>query len=216
MIRLIIPVPFAFIIIPALFGVSCFSKTKNTDLLEFPAEENVYTIRIVPMTEWGGIPFTGERTTHKPRLLTIHHSGTERDDTKEIQNYLQDLQTWSRNEKQWSDIPYHFMISRDGLIFKTRDFRYPGDTNTEYNTDGHILTCVIGNFENKQPTVEQIESLINLLAWQCSYFDIKPETVRGHKDYIETLCPGRNLYRYLESGFLNKEITKRIGKVQLK
>ncbi|MCP4726388.1 MAG: N-acetylmuramoyl-L-alanine amidase [bacterium] len=153
--------------------------------------------------------------TQIPEFITVHHSGEDWQKDRDPKEFLINLQSWSRSDRNWIDIPYHYVIDFDGNIYAARDYNFPGDTNTDYDTEGHILTCLIGNYENIKPNDKQIEALINVLTWQCQKFGIKPETLRGHKDYIETACPGKNLYPYISNGYLLKEINTRLGNVVL-
>jgi len=202
-----------FLILPFFITViPLFNCAKQTGLLKVP---DFYTISIITVEEWGGTQYEDTGSKHKPKMLTLHHGGTDWLDGRDPKEYLRDLQQWSRNEKKWPDIPYHYMIDIDGNIYEARNPLYPGDTNTSYDPKGHIITCVMGNYEKRRPTVEQLEAIINLLAWQCDEFDISPETLKGHKDYADTLCPGKNLYSYISGGFLEHEIKRRVGKVRI-
>ena len=124
----------------------------------FPATEN-YTIHIITQEEWGGIDIPEDLdispVKHSPKLLTLHHGGVDWKEGTDPNVYLRDLQAWSRSEKQWIDIPYHYMIDLEGRIYEARDPYYSGDTNTTYNPEGHLLTCLMGNYENQKPSVFQ-------------------------------------------------------------
>ncbi len=174
-----------------------------------------YNIKIVSVAEWEGLPVEQKYESHAISSLTIHHGGEDFNKDRDIKEYLQNLQSWSRSEKNWIDIPYHYIIDLDGIVYAARDYIYPGDTNTDYNPEGHLLTCLVGNYENIYPNEKQLESLVNLLTWQCQFFKINPKKIKGHKDFASTLCPGKNLYNYISNGFLHKEVTLRLGKVIL-
>lgn len=202
-------IPFSVIIF--LFAISC-SKDKTP---EIPTPAQNYTLSITNIEDWGGTPAPDTTQTHEPEFITVHHAGEDWKEGKKVEDYLINLQNWSRSEKNWIDIPYHYIIDLEGKIWEGRDTSYPGDTNTSYDPTGHILTMLVGNYENIKPTKDQIESLINLLTWQTQEFDIKPETLKAHKDYAVTACPGKNLYPYINNGYLLKEINLRHGKVKL-
>lgn len=175
-----------------------------------------YRISIITPDEWGGTTASGDHQNHTISKITLHHSGEEFKRDRDPEEYLRTLQEWSRTERGWVDIPYHYLIDLDGNIYAGRNPAYAGDTNTEYDPAGHLLTCVIGNYETAEPSEKQLEAIINLLAWQCTEFNIDPSTLKGHKDYANTACPGENLYPYVQNGYLIKEITGRIGLVELK
>ncbi|MFC1734216.1 N-acetylmuramoyl-L-alanine amidase [candidate division KSB1 bacterium] len=197
----------AFLSLSTLFFLNCSSEPVITKA------EGTFTISIVSMSEWGGVPATTPGIEHKVTKLTLHHGGEDWEEGRDQEEYLRNLQSWSRSERNWIDIPYHYMIGLDGTIYEARDPKYMGDTNTDYDPNGHLLTCLMGNYENRKPTVEQLEALINLLVWQCEVFDIEPESLKGHRDYAETACPGRYLYPYVKSEFLIRHVKSRMGKV---
>ena len=74
------------------------------------------------------------------------------------------LQNWSRGIKGWSDIPYHYIVAPDGTVYAARPWQIPGDTNTEYQPQGHALLMLLGNFEVQYPTEAQIQATAWLLA----------------------------------------------------
>ena len=113
------------------------------------------------------------------------------------------LQLWGQRAKDWPDVPYHYLIAPDGRIFEGRALHYAGETNTEYDTRGHALVQLWGNFEVQKPTQAQLDVTVRLLAWLCSEFDIDPSKIAGHRDVsAQTSCPGRQFYRHLEDGSL--------------
>ena len=59
---------------------------------------------------------------------------------------------------------------------------------------GHLLVVLEGNFEEEQPTELQMESLRRLVAFMGARHGITPEMIGSHKDFAETLCPGKHLY----------------------
>ena len=114
-------------------------------------------------------------------------------------------------EKNWIDIPYHFMIDMDGKIYETRPINYPGATNTEYDPTGHALICVMGNYENQIISEDQLAAVVNLSAFLAKLYNFTPDNIKGHKDYTETLCPGKDLYRYLEDGTIRAKVTEKLN-----
>jgi hypothetical protein len=120
---------------------------------------------------------------------------------------MQALQQFSQREDKlasgklkpaWPDVPYHFYIDCHGNIAEGRELQYVGDTNTEYNPAGHILVVLEGNFENGQPAPEQLASMQNLVSWLAYRWHVPASRIRGHQDYAETLCPGKNLESRLD------------------
>jgi len=102
--------------------------------------------------------------------------------------------------KGWPDIAYHLIIGVDGTVHEGRDPAYRGDTATTYDTTGHFLVVVEGNFDAEEPTAAQLESLVAVLAWASATYDVSPTTIAGHLDYAATACPGRHLQNRIASG----------------
>jgi len=145
-------------------------------------------------------------------MITLHHSGdakpmTPQDDP--VQK-LQGLQSWGARDKNWWDIPYHFVIGLDGTIYEGRDYHYVGETNTKYNPEGHFLITVMGNYEIQKPTPEQIKAITDLMAWAVQEFHVPLDKIYGHRDLAQTDCPGKNLYPYLKDGTFVRGIKERL------
>lgn len=164
--------------------------------------------RIVTVEEWGGTPaIEALARKHAIAKITLHHQGETLREGRTTNEYLRDLQKWSRSSKQWLDIPYHYIIDSDGLIYEGRNIQYAGDTNTEYDPAGHALIEVMGNFEEAEPSRVQLEAIVALMTRLAARHRVPPEAIRGHRDYAAgTVCPGRNLYRYLENGYFRERV----------
>jgi len=170
------------------------------------------TPAIVSVDTWGG---TTEAASQEPQhisRITIHHQGEIWKDGTDVEAYLRRLQQWSRLTKHWADIPYHYVIAPDGRIYAARPLSQAGDTNTEYDPRGHALLMLVGNFEEQQPTPAQLKSAVELTAWLARENHLGLDAIASHKDYSsQTVCPGKNLYAYLESGWFKAEVGKRLN-----
>jgi len=167
---------------------------------------------IVSATRWGATPANEALARrHVISHITLHHQGLAFPRGKDPQQYLRDLQSWSRKSKQWIDVPYHYVIDLDGLIYEGRDIRFAGDTNTAYDPAGHALIEVVGNFEEVEPNRAQLAAVADLMALLVRRYAVPVENIRGHRDVAPgTECPGKNLYRYLENGFFHAEVRARM------
>ena len=147
---------------------------------------------------------------HVPERITIHHEGTMFEKGDDAPKHIKNVQTWGMGtDRNWIDIPYHFLIDPEGIICEGRNIFTVGETATEYDPTGHLLITCLGNFEEQEISDEQLESLINLIAYCCQRYSISPETIASHRDYSnQTVCPGKNLYKYLENGYIKDEVRK--------
>jgi len=185
-----------------LMLISSYAKAIQTSpepLMTTPAEQS---LKMVTRAEWGWVPLTDSIPVHEIKYVTIHHGGEDFPEDKDVIKYLKGLQSWSQTSKNWIDNPYHYMIDLKGEIYEVRPIKYPGDTNTDYDVRGHALICVMGNYENQILSETQFEQLATLTAYLADKYDVSQDRIKSHKDYTETLCPGKDLYRYLEDGSL--------------
>jgi N-acetylmuramoyl-L-alanine amidase len=152
------------------------------------------------------------RIPHEIQTITLHHSGSAeplRPEDDPVQK-LRGLQAWGKADKNWWDVPYHFLIDLDGNIYEGRDYRYMGETNTEYNPRGHLLISVLGNYNLQDPTPAQIEAITGLMAWAAMEFDVPLDRIYGHGDHADTSCPGTHLRRYLDDGTFREGVRARL------
>lgn len=152
------------------------------------------------------------RVPHEIERLTLHHSGSPeplrpKDDPMEK---LRGLQTWGAAERNWWDVPYHFLIDLDGRIYEGRDYRYMGETNTSYNPSGHLLISVLGNYNRQPATPAQVEAITDLMAWGAAEFGVSPSEIYGHGDFADTSCPGEAFQAYLDDGTFSRGVAERL------
>ena len=166
---------------------------------------------IVSVAAWGGSAAPSTAAPQQITHITLHHQGEIWKEGADVEAYLSRLQQWSRLTKHWADIPYHYVIAQDGRIYAARPLTQAGDTNTEYDPRGHALVMLVGNFEEQQPTAAQLTSAVELTAWLAREHHLGLDAIASHKDHSQqTVCPGKNFYAYLESGWFKAEVAKRL------
>ena len=127
--------------------------------------------------------------------IVIHHTGNPTDD---------DLSALEINESHmrqgWSCIGYHYVIRKDGTVEAGRPHWTVGAHAYRHNS--HTIGIhVCGNFEEAEPTDEQIESTAMLLANLCTDYGlpIDRDHIVGHRELMATACPGRNLFAQMDT-----------------
>jgi hypothetical protein len=168
---------------------------------------------IVPVSVWGGTP-ADPAQAHRQTIdhITLHHQGEPYKPGTDPQQYLRNLQTWSRGTKHWLDIPYHYIIDLDGKIYEGRKIDYAGDTNTEYDPTGHALIEVVGNFEEVEPNQQQLDAVVRLMAMLAHKYGVPLDHIASHRDFSkQTVCPGANLYRYVQEGYFRHKVALRLA-----
>ncbi len=153
------------------------------------------------------------RIPHKITNVTLHHTGDSRPllhaDSAVFR--LRGIQRCGASDRNWWDLPYHFLLGVNGEIFEGRDYRFMGETNTAYDPGGHFLISVIGNYQVQEPTPELLNSIADLMAWALDEFDLPLEKIGGHYNYADTGCPGQHLRKYLEDGTFRRMAGERLG-----
>ncbi len=190
------------IIMFLIFGCSA-QITKKSDITEFTYPKE---LKVIKRSEWGWKPLSKKIKKHKIKYITLHHGGVKFTKEENPIKYIKHLQDWSRAKKNWIDIPYHYMIDLDGVIYETRPIDYPGDTNTSYDPTGHALICVMGNYEVQKINSKQLRAVVKLSAFIAKKYGIQANRIKGHKDYAETLCPGKDFYQYIKNGTIEKRV----------
>jgi hypothetical protein len=154
------------------------------------------------------------RIPHQIKYVTLHHIGSPQplmpgEDPKEK---LRNLQTWGARDRNWWDLPYHFLIDLEGRVYEGRDYHFMGETNTTYNPEGHFLISIIGNYDKQEPTQAQLNAIADMMAWAISRYDLPLDRIGGHYNYAETGCPGKELRKYLEDGTFKRMVGERISR----
>lgn len=187
--------------IPALLGLALVALSCAT--APHVGSNPPPDIDLLTRAEWGAKPPVAEMKRHELKRITIHHTATLQKPERALKDKLQALQNFSQHEGKlgngkpkpaWPDVPYHYYIAANGEVAEGRDVNFVGDTNTEYDPTGHVLVVLEGNFEEEQVTDSQGATLVQLVSWLASRFHISPADVQGHKDYADTLCPGKDLH----------------------
>lgn len=86
------------------------------------------------------------------------------------------------NHHNWPGIGYHYIVDRDGTVYKTN----PAAT-ISYHVGNHnsycLGICLVGDFRDYQPSEEQIKSLHDLLGDLLIAYNMKPEDILGHSEF---------------------------------
>ena len=152
------------------------------------------------------------RIPHRITHVTLHHTGDReplRPEDDPVRK-LRGLQSWGAAERNWWDVPYHYLLDLEGRIYEGRDWRYMGETNTTYDPGGHFLISVIGNYDRQEPTPAQLKAIADLMAWALKEFSLPLERIGGHYNYATTGCPGTHLRKYLENGTFRQMVAARL------
>ena len=174
----------------------------------------VRTVQRICRAAWGAQPPTGEFDAHQIERLTVHHSAVALRDNRKAPQHLRVYQE-DHQSRGWPDIAYHLLVDRHGNVYQGRPMLAVGDSATPYDPTGHLLVLCIGNFEVQGVSAAQLDATINVLAWASARFDVAASTIRGHRDYAATSCPGKDLYHFIADGTVERRVARRAGNVRM-
>jgi len=161
-----------------------------------------------------------ERDMNQLEFLTVHSTGIPRASVSDVSGKMKSLRTMVEKGYQvtptlfsyMAEIPYHYVILRDGevdgKVAEGRELKFPAATNTRNSDYGQSIakhltvvlelkyTKVKGKNGRKDelvelpPTAAQLKSLAELLERLVNKHKISAEKIGYHKQYAETSCPG--------------------------
>ena len=126
------------------------------------------------------------------RHIVIHHTASTTGSVESIHE--------AHLGKGWQGIGYHFVIGNgngmgDGVIeptFRWREKMHGAHAGKdEYNQHG-IGICLVGNFEETDPSHAQMAAVKRLVGVLKSSYEIPGSSVIAHRDVKATACPGKN------------------------
>ncbi len=133
-----------------------------------------------------------------PKYIFVHHGAGD-----------WDFETVNRHHKgKWGFksslgyyIGYQYFIEYSGKVFQGRRDNEEGahtvGSVSKYFNRNSIGICLQGNMEVEKPTTEQLNSLRELIDQKKEEYRIQNKKVLGHREVIQTACPGRNLWLWL-------------------
>jgi hypothetical protein len=124
-------------------------------------------------------------------VVAIHHSASAVGGAARFDE-------WHR-AKGWEGVGYDFVVGNgtdtpDGAIEVTPRWREQRDgAHVKGWNDVAIGICLVGNFEETDPTAKQLEATVVLVRHLRRRFRVPEQRVVGHGALGATLCPGRRL-----------------------
>ena len=122
------------------------------------------------------------RPASKIVLIILHHTCSKNADVYSINQ--------DHKKRGWAGIGYHFVIGKDGKVYRGRPEEYVGAHCSGNNTSS-IGIALCGDFRTESPTDEQLKSLDELVKLMRAKYPIR--RVLNHNDLYATACPVINL-----------------------
>lgn len=168
----------------------------------FPTPE-VPPSGVIPRSRWTTAQVIESRVSSMGGVsrITVHHEGmifSGSTDMSSIARRLSNIRTahLNRRPEPFGDIGYHYIIDPAGRIWEGRPLRYQG-AHVERKNEHNLGIMVMGNFEQQRPTQAQLLSLERFVIDQMKRYQVPVSRLYTHREIGDTLCPGRNLQRWM-------------------
>ena len=158
-------------------------------------------VATLALWNWGN-PVTFEAPARKVNSVWLHCSASDNATHDDVST----MRAWHL-QNGWSDVGYHFFITKAGHIQPGRPLEKIPAAQEGYNT-GAIAICLHG-LEEANFRVSQFESLIKLCTAINDAYST-PIRFRGHREVSTKTCPVFNYRRVLglsESGYMGGPTT---------
>ncbi len=144
-------------------------------------------------SEWVPPSYLEKRWT----AIVIHHSATSYGNAAIFDK-------WHKENNNWNGVGYDFVIgngtdSPDGKVEVTYRWReqqtgaHCGGTPDNWANEEAIGICLVGNFNDREPSERQMQSLAKLVRFLQKRYSINKSRIFGHKNTPgarPTECPG--------------------------
>lgn len=155
-----------------------------------------------------------EHTADALKRVTVHYTGMKAsfkpglvDKPKErratLVSKLRQLYNFSTATREgfkknlWSDVPYHFYLDAYAQVGQGRDLRYQVDSNTRYETNGHLSIVVEGDDGDRLSPAQKAKLILLLDALTARAGVSSKKQIGVHGDFADTSCPGPELRQFV-------------------
>lgn len=127
------------------------------------------------------LKFKGMSNRSRTTRIILHHAAAKSCTAQQIHQ-------WHLNNG-WSGAGYHFLVRKDGKIYRLRPENKVGAHASGANSDS-LGVCFEGDFMSETMGETQRKAGAELVSYLKSKYGIS--TVKRHKDVGSTDCPGNN------------------------
>lgn len=130
-----------------------------------------------------GLQFANLNYGNNPQMFILHHAEASKCS-------IEDIHQWHK-ENGWAGCGYHFLVRKDGSVYKGRPVEAIGSHCLGKNAVS-IGICAEGNYVTEAMTDTQKNSIIELIKYLKGQYRDLP--ILGHTEAMdyETSCPGTN------------------------
>lgn len=111
----------------------------------------------------------------------------------------------------WADIGYSYGVCPHGYTFEGRGDKRVQAAQQGANSTWYSCSLMLGNGE--KPTDKQIASVKNLRDYLHNEYG-NSKSIKGHKDFNSTDCPGTIIYKMIKDGVFSSSVSPSIEAIQ--
>ena len=143
-----------------------------------------------------------------PKYIIVHHSAANEPNPQFLAiNDWHKARRFPKSERGFN-AGYHRVIEMDGSVVKARN-----DLERDCDALGHnfdsLSVCLVGNLNDNDPTLEQTQSLTQILSEWCNKYGITADKIYPHRHFSATSCYGEKLTdNWAAVCYLNYEIER--------
>ncbi|XP_018422457.1 PREDICTED: N-acetylmuramoyl-L-alanine amidase [Nanorana parkeri] len=160
---------------------------------------------VMPRCMWGAKPYKGTPTLLNLPLqhVYIHHTYEPSRpclSLTECSKDMRSMQKFHQEERGWDDIGYSFVVGSDGYLYEGRGWHWVGAHTRGHNSIGYGVSF-IGDFTASVPE-GPILSLVRDRFLKCavrSGYISSNYTIQGHRQVVNTSCPGDALFQKIST-----------------
>jgi hypothetical protein len=159
--------------------------------------------KIISQNEWnpGVTPADiGKMVRHSGGItsIVIHHTQTPNEPAAMERARLRNIREYHKGDRGWGEVAYHYFVGATGTIYEGRSWQFQGSSGTKYDLDGRLLICLLGDFSERLPSAETLDTLVTLVAEKLHEHKLTPDKVLTHQMAAATDCPGAAMQKWFE------------------
>ncbi len=161
---------------------------------------------------WGAAPPASKPTVllaSRVDTIVYHYTAANSDEQQDHKNCaarVRGIQLFHQHTRGWLDIAYNYLVCKHGYCYEGRGYQYKSAATGADNS--HTLAvCFLGDdtVGRDDVTVKGRQALVEITRWIRQK---RPAAVgrKGHRDYMQTSCPGNELYEYIHSNVFGAQV----------
>lgn len=132
----------------------------------------------------------------------------EQSDHANCAKRVKGVQSFHQNNRGWNDIAYNFLFCKHGYVFEGRGWDVLSAATGDDNSHS-LAVCFLGDDGNGRDDVSENgrRALVDIShsAWLRYQRSLK---WKGHRDAMQTSCPGDQLYGFVHSRDFAKQVER--------